>query len=83
MTRHLLTRLCLLVPSIMVAWGLVMTLMCLVNSYTGLIMSVRIDNTRIEILIFILQRSSVPGSHRSWIVCGQVLQLGVCTNSVV
>jgi hypothetical protein len=25
----------------MVAWGLVMTLMCLVNSYTGLIMSVR------------------------------------------
>ena len=31
------------VPTIMVAWGLIMTLMCLVNSYTGLIMSVLVD----------------------------------------
>ncbi|KIM83272.1 hypothetical protein PILCRDRAFT_819517 [Piloderma croceum F 1598] len=27
------------IPSIMVAWGLIMTLMCLVNSYTGLIVA--------------------------------------------
>ena len=32
-----LIRLVNVVPTIMVAWGLVMTLMCLVNTYQGLV----------------------------------------------
>jgi hypothetical protein len=36
-TRAFFHSLCL-VPSIMIAWGMIMTLMCLVNTYQGLIM---------------------------------------------
>jgi hypothetical protein len=75
--RHAEFDVWLPVPSIMIAWGLVTTLMCLVNSYAGLIVSVCKDVGMFVRFIIILQCSNVPRTCRSWIVRWQVHDLTV------
>lgn len=76
------------VPSIMLAWGLVMTLMCLVNSYHGLIMFVFSSNEQVSMVGHSsdgrLQSSDIPwlGRGRSFPRC-DVLYLALVRASFV
>jgi len=58
----------------MVAWGLIMTLMCLVNSYTGLITSVPMDITRIVMLTSFISARVFLGLSEAGLFAGTFIK---------